>query len=53
MIPYYDADGITIYHGDCRDTMRAMESNSVHAIVTDPPYGDGFAAQPCLYQRAI
>ena len=28
--------------GDCLETLRAMESNSIHAIVTDPPAGIGF-----------
>jgi site-specific DNA-methyltransferase (adenine-specific) len=28
-----------IEHGDCRDIMRAMDEDSVDAIVTDPPYG--------------
>lgn len=27
-----------IHHGDCLDIMRGLESNSVDAIVTDPPY---------------
>lgn len=29
----------TIHHGDCLDALRQMPDNSVHAIVTDPPYG--------------
>lgn len=29
----------TIHHGDCLDVLRQMPDNSVHAIVTDPPYG--------------
>ena len=28
-----------IHNGDCADVMASMESNSVDAIVTDPPYG--------------
>jgi hypothetical protein len=28
-----------VIHGDCLDAMRAMEPNSVDAIVCDPPYG--------------
>ena len=28
-----------LHHGDCLDVMRAMPSNSVDSIVTDPPYG--------------
>ncbi len=36
MKPYYDEDGITIYHGDCHEVMPSLE---VSAIVSDPPYG--------------
>ena len=32
----------TVHHGDCIQIMRAMEPNSIDAIVTDPPYGLGF-----------
>ncbi len=39
MRPYYEADGVTIYHGDCREVMLAV-LDQVDAIVTDPPYGD-------------
>lgn len=37
--PYYDQDGITIYHGDCREVIYQL--GSVHAVVTDPPYCSG------------
>jgi len=40
--PYYDANMVTLYLGDCRDVMRAMPDASVDAIVTDPPYELGF-----------
>lgn len=33
------AEGIEIHHGDCVEILGAMPENSVHAIVTDPPYG--------------
>ena len=39
MNPYYDHNGITIYHGDCRTVMGTLAASSVDAIVTDPPYG--------------
>ncbi len=39
MKPYYDADGVTIYHGDCRAVMLAV-IDPVDVVVTDPPYGD-------------
>ena len=32
----------TILQGDCIDEMQAMDENSVHAVVTDPPYGMAF-----------
>lgn len=35
--PYYDEDGITIYHGDCVDILPQLEP--VDMIFTDPPYG--------------
>lgn len=34
--PYYCEDGITIYHGDCREILPHIEADMV---VTDPPYG--------------
>ena len=40
MKPYYDAGGITIYLGDCREVLRNLEGRGIAAIVTDPPYGD-------------
>jgi len=39
---YYDQDGITIYHGDCRDILPTL--GSVDLVLTDPPYGVGKAA---------
>lgn len=38
MSPYYEADGITIYHGDCREVLPTVPAGDV--VVTDPPYGD-------------
>jgi site-specific DNA-methyltransferase (adenine-specific) len=32
----------TLRHGDCLDVLRGMESASIDAIVTDPPYGLSF-----------
>lgn len=39
MKPWLELDGVTVYHGDCIEVMRALPEASVHAIVTDPPYG--------------
>jgi DNA modification methylase len=39
--PYYEHGGITIYHGDCRNVLPSLPS--VDLVLTDPPYGIGFA----------
>lgn len=39
MTPYYQDDHVQLYHGDCRDVLAALPDESVHAVVTDPPYG--------------
>lgn len=39
MTPYYEQDGITIYHGDCRDILPTLEPKSIAVVLTDPPYG--------------
>src|SRR5438045_2000004 len=35
--PYFQADGVTIYHGDCRDIVPSVEEPDI--VVADPPYG--------------
>ena len=35
--PYYEQDGITIYHGDCREVLWSIPA--VGLAVTDPPFG--------------
>lgn len=42
MKPYYSDDSVTLYHGDCRDVISSLPSNSLDACVTDPPYELGF-----------
>lgn len=37
--PYYEHNGITIYHGDCLEVMPTLPDASFDAIITDPPYG--------------
>lgn len=37
MTPYYEHNGITIYHADCRDVLPAL--SGVDLVLTDPPYG--------------
>lgn len=38
MTPYYEQDGIVIYHGDCREILPELEP--VDLVLTDPPYPD-------------
>lgn len=35
--PYYEENGITIYHGDCREILPHLPK--VDLVLTDPPYG--------------
>jgi site-specific DNA-methyltransferase (adenine-specific) len=42
LTPYYEADGITIYHGDCREIMPEVAAADL--VVTDPPYTFGLAS---------
>jgi site-specific DNA-methyltransferase (adenine-specific) len=37
--PYYERNGITIYHGDCREILPQLADQSIDFIFTDPPYG--------------
>lgn len=37
MRPYFERDGIVIYHGDCREALPGL--GPVDLVLTDPPYG--------------
>jgi len=41
-VPYYERDGISIYHGDMREILPGLPA--VDLVVTDPPYVVGFAS---------
>jgi site-specific DNA-methyltransferase (adenine-specific) len=40
MGPYYEADGITIYHGDCREILPSLALTDVATAIADPPYAE-------------
>lgn len=44
MRPYFERNGVQIFHGDARDVLPDLEDGSVAALITDPPYG--MAYQP-------
>ena len=48
--PYYDEEGITIYHGDSRQIVPLLPRMSL--LLTDPPYGIGIAANPVRQKHA-
>ncbi len=50
MKPYYERDGITIYHGDCREIMPSLAAD---VLVTDPPYGMGYKSGYGCGDKAI
>ncbi len=39
MKPYFERNGIVIYHADARDELPALVDGSVDLVLTDPPYG--------------
>lgn len=40
MKPYYEQNGITIYHARCEDVLPSLLPESVDVVITDPPYSD-------------
>ena len=40
--PYWEGEGIVLYHGDCREVLPRLEVHDL--LLTDPPYGIGEAA---------
>jgi len=38
MEPYFSRDGVMIYNGDVRTVLRELPAESVHCVVTSPPY---------------
>ena len=41
MKPYYQDEYVTIYHGDCLETMNVLNDGSMDLLITDPPYNIG------------
>lgn len=47
--PYYEQDGITIYHGDARQVIDWLNFD---VLVTDPPYGVHFKGKATKHTKA-
>lgn len=41
MKPYYEQDGITIYHGEALACLSELSQGSCDVLITDPPYSSG------------
>jgi site-specific DNA-methyltransferase (adenine-specific) len=41
VIPYYEQDGVTIYHGEASRVLERLEPGSCDVLCTDPPYSSG------------
>lgn len=40
--PWRTIGDALLFHGDCRQVLRAIRDDSIDACITDPPYGIGF-----------
>lgn len=49
MKPYYERDGIVIYHGDSQEILPVLPKFDL--LLTDPPYGIGFAGTLTKWSR--
>jgi site-specific DNA-methyltransferase (adenine-specific) len=36
--PYFESDGVILYHGDCRDVLPEFPAEAFDLALTDPPY---------------
>jgi DNA modification methylase len=36
--PYHESSGLTVFHGDWIEVLREMPDESLHCVVTSPPY---------------
>lgn len=41
MKPYFQRDGITLYHANCMDLFPSLSRDTFDAVITDPPYSSG------------
>jgi site-specific DNA-methyltransferase (adenine-specific) len=51
--PYFDEDGLSIFHGDCRAVLPTLASASVDLVLTDPAYLVNFTGRFDAKHEAI
>lgn len=39
MQPFYQDESVTLYHARCEDVLPMLVTESIDAVITDPPYG--------------
>jgi site-specific DNA-methyltransferase (adenine-specific)/modification methylase len=49
----WKAEGVELYLGDCLDILPQFAPDSIHAVVTDPPYGIGMVAFDDDYEMGL
>jgi DNA modification methylase len=51
MTPYFVSRNMTLYHGNCLQILKTFPAESVHAVVTSPPYWGlrDYRLQPFLW----
>jgi site-specific DNA-methyltransferase (adenine-specific) len=45
LVPYFERDGVVLYHGDCREILPQLSPESFDLVVTDPPYLVSYAGR--------
>lgn len=41
MNPYFERDGVTLFNGEALAVLQSLPTDSVDAVITDPPYSSG------------
>jgi len=46
MMPYYEDEAVTLYHGDCREVLPSI-AIAPTVVIADPPYGETSLCWDC------
>ena len=49
--PYFQQDGVTLYHGDCREILAQLRRFDL--LLTDPPYGIDWATNYSRFSKGV